>query len=143
MPSPVQVYWLKRIDNSRLVRQRDPEVIRHTLGLFGGALVCAAVLLLCAWQHFQFIHTGYQLEELQGRHEQVLDWNRTLRVEQAALLDPMRIDVLARSRLGLEVPAAGQVVPVGPSAPPARVAVLARAEKEESAGPPTSVSLAD
>ncbi|MDA2914004.1 hypothetical protein MYX77_08625 [Acidobacteriia bacterium AH_259_A11_L15] len=143
MASPVQVYWLKRIDNSRLMRQRDPEVFRHTLGLLGGALVCGVVLLLCAWQHFQFIHTGYQLEELQGRHEQVLDWNRTLRVEQATLLDPMRIDVLARSRLGLEVPAAGQVVPVGPIAPPARVPVLARAEKEESAGPPTRVSLAD
>lgn len=145
MGSSVQVYWLKRIDNSRLVRQRDPGAFRDTLALLGGALICAVILLLCAWQHFQYIHAGYQLEEVQTRYDKVLEWNRTLRLEQAALLDPMRIDVLARHRLGLREPAAGQVIPIGPQSPgSARPgAVLARADDTDVNREPTRVSLAD
>ncbi|MBI4466523.1 MAG: cell division protein FtsL [Acidobacteria bacterium] len=140
MGSPVQVYWLKRIDNSRLVRQRHPGAVREGVALLGAALVCGAVILLCAWLHFRFIHNGYRLEELQARHEQVLDWNRTLRLEQAALLDPMRIDQLARTRLGLQAPAAGQLVPLGSVEVAAPVPVLARAKPERA---PTRVSVAD
>lgn len=140
MSAPVQVYWVKRIDNSRLVRQRDPQGWRETAALLAGALVCGAVVLLCAWQSFQSVHTGYQLEEVKARHEQVLDWNRTLRLEQAALLDPMRIDALARNRLGLGTPAAGQVIPLG-AGPAAPAPELARAKPE--AGRSTRVSLAD
>jgi cell division protein FtsL len=141
MRAPVQVYWVKRIDNSRLVRQRDPKAWRETAALLAGAVLGAAVILLCAWQQFAYVHAGYQLEELQARHEQVLDWNRTLRLEQAALLDPMRIDVLARSRLGLAAPAAGQVIPLGSGDARRPVPVLARAGFE--AARPTRVSLAD
>ena len=141
MRAPVQVYWVKRIDNSRLVRQRDPKAWRDTAALVAGAVLGAAVILVCAWQQFAYVHAGYQLEELQARHEQVLDWNRTLRLEQAALLDPMRIDVLARSRLGLEAPAAGQMILLGSSEGGAPAPVLARANPE--AARPTRVSLAD
>jgi len=141
MRAPVQVYWMKRIDNSRLVRQRDPRAWRDTAALVAGAVLGAAVILLCAWQQFAHVHAGYQLEELQARHEQVLDWNRTLRLEQAALLDPMRIDVLARSRLGLDAPAAGQVIPLGAGDLRRPAPVLARAKPE--AARPTRVSLAD
>ena len=126
MSSIPQFCWVKRIDNSRLVRQRDPAYVREGAALLGGALVCLAVILLCAWQQFEFIHSGYRLEELRARHEQVREWNRTLRLEQAALLDPMRIDAVARNRLGLEAPSAGQVVPLGAGEAPAAVPLLAR-----------------
>jgi len=142
MGAPLQVYWAKRIDNSRLVRQRDPRAWRDTLAFLAGAAVCAAVLLLCAWQHFEFVHAGYQLEDLKARRAEVLDWNRTLRMEQAALLDPMRIDVLARNRLGLEAPAAGQVIPLGAGEALNPAAVLARA-RPEAGRAATRVSLAD
>lgn len=127
MSSPLQVYWVKHIDNSRLVRQRDPAYVREGVALLGGALLMLVVVLLCAWQHFQVIHAGYRLEELRARHEQMLEWNRTLRLEQAALLDPMRIDFLARNRLGFEDPRAAQVVPLGSVAGPASTPVLAQA----------------
>lgn len=143
MGSPVQVYWVKRIDNSRLVRQRDPGYLREGVALLGAALVCVAIILLCAWQQYEFIHAGYRLEELQARHQQVLDWNRTLRLEQATLLDPMRIDALARNRLGLIAPAAGQVILLGTGEGSAPAPVWARADKPDPARPPTRVSLAD
>ena len=151
MSAPVQVCWVKRIDNSRLVRQRDLGYVRESAALLSGALICVAVILLCAWQHFQIIHAGYRLEELRAEHERVLEWNRTLRLEQAVLLDPMRIDGLARNQLGLGDPLAGQVIPLGSDQGPAPVPVMARtatpagAETVQSplARPPTRVSLAD
>lgn len=139
MGARVHIYWVKHIDNSRLVRQRDPGRLRGTAILVGAALLCLAIVLTCAWQQFQFVHAGYRLEELRHQHEQLLEWNRTLRLEQAALLDPMRIDALARNRLGLEEPAAGQVIPVGSGDVPAVAPVLARAVP---AGAPTPVPLA-
>lgn len=149
--SPISVCWVKRIDNSRLVRQRDPGYVRESVVLLGGALVCLAVILLCAWQHFQFIHAGYHLEELRAEHERVLEWNRTLRLEQAALLDPMRIDGLARNQLGLGDPLAGQVISLGSGQSSGPVPVVARAGVPAGAAivpapparPPTRVSLAD
>lgn len=143
MSASVQVYWVKRIDNRRIVRERDPGYVRETAVLVAGALVGLLVLLVVAWQHFAFTHAGYQLEEMRSRHEQVLEWNRTLRLEQAALLDPMRIDVLARNRLGLNAPRADQVVPLGSGEGPAPAPVLARATQTTSPRPPARESLAD
>ncbi len=82
---------------------------------------------------------------MQASYEKTLEWNRTLRLEQAALLDPMRIDVLARNRLGLDEPSAGQVVPVSPQGPAsvASAPVFARAEETEPNREPRRVSLAD
>ena len=84
MSTPIQIAWVKRIDNSRLVRQRHPGSVRECVVLLGLAAVCLGVVLLCAWQHFRYLHHGYQLEKLQARYEQVKEWNRTLQLEQAA-----------------------------------------------------------
>jgi cell division protein FtsL len=143
MSASVQVYWVKRINNRRLVRERDPSYVRETAVLVAGALAGLLVLLVVASQHFAFTHAGYRLEELRSRHEQVLEWNRTLRLEQAALLDPMRIDVLARNRLGLAAPRADQVVPLGSGEGPTPAVVLAQATQTTSPRPPVRQSLAD
>jgi cell division protein FtsL len=141
--STVQFFWLKRIDNSRLVRQRDPNCVREGATLLGGALICLGVILLCAWQHFQFVHTGYRLEELRARQDQVQEWNRTLRLEQAALLDPMRVDAVARNQLGLDAPLAGQVVPLGSGEVPAVAPLLARDRGPDSSRPTRRLSYSD
>ena len=39
--------------------------------------------------------------------------NRRLRLEEAALADPQRIDTLARAQLGLASPQPQQVIPMG------------------------------
>ena len=140
MGAPVQVCWQKRIDNSRLVRQRAPGYARECGALLAGALVCLAVVLLCAWQYFEYVQTGYRLEELRARHEQVLEWNRSLRLEHATLTDPMRIDALARNRLGLEIPQAGQMILLGTGAPRTPVPVWARVRSVGQAAQPVSLT---
>lgn len=109
-------YTVKRIDNSRLVRTANPNRFRESCRIvaFGGVL--AAGLLLYAWQHFQCLQLGYQLEELKAERSQAAEMNQRLKLEVAALKSPMRIDAIARGTLGLTVPVPGQVAPVyGPS----------------------------
>ncbi len=143
MSSSVQFCWVKRIDNSRLLRQRDPAYARESGLLLAGAVVCVAIVLVCAWQSFAYVHTAFRLEAVRAKRDQVLEWNRTLRVEQAALLDPMRIDALARNRLGLEVPPAGRLIPLGPSAPSGGSVLLARENESGSASRPKPSSFTD
>lgn len=120
MARAAHIYWVKRIDNSRLLRRRQRARLRDSASLIAVAAVCLTVVLLCAWQHFRYLDTGYRLEEARARFETLREWNRALRLEQASLRDPMRIDALARARLGMDAPATGHWVPLGDA--PARVA---------------------
>lgn len=113
MADVAQIYWVKRIDNSRLVRQQQCTRVRDCGLPLAVALVCLAIGLLCAWQHFRSLEYGYRLEELRAQREELREWNRTLRLELASLRDPMRIDWLARMHLGLAAPVVGQWIPLG------------------------------
>lgn len=108
----IEFFTVKRIDNSRLVRQMAPQQWREfgRPALWGAAL--AACLLLYAGQHFQCLSVRYQVEELKAARAEAQALNQQLKLEVASLRAPMRIDVLARGRLGLSVPVPGQVMPV-------------------------------
>jgi cell division protein FtsL len=118
-----EIYTVKRIDNSRLVRAVAPGRFRECCRLVALTGVLAAGGLLYAWQHFQCIQLGYQLEELKAERGQAAELNQQLKLEAAALRAPMRIDAIARRQLGLTVPVPGQVAP----APAPNEAVLAHA----------------
>ena len=70
--------------------------------------------MLYAWQHFNAIEYGYRIETQHAQIESLGEINRQLRLEQAALRDPERIDTLAR-RMGMSEPQVGQVVPMEPA----------------------------
>lgn len=118
-----EFYTVKRIDNSRLRRQMAPNRLKDyaRVAALGGIL--AAGGLLYAWQHFQCLQLGYQLEELKAEKSQALELSQQLKLEAAALSSPMRIDAIAR-QLGLTAPLPGQVAPV--QAPPGAVLAQAR-----------------
>jgi cell division protein FtsL len=103
------VYFAKSIDNSRLVKVEDPRRHRE-MKHFGIALSCLFVLVMTfAWQHFKAIEYGYKIESLRSQRDSLTELNRALRLEEASLRDPERIDILAR-QLGMQPPQAGQVV---------------------------------
>ena len=81
-------YTVKRIDNSRLVRTANPNRFRESCRIvaFGGVL--AAGMFLYAWQHFQCLQLGYQLEELKAERGQATEMNQRLKLEVAALKSP-------------------------------------------------------
>lgn len=114
-----EIYFVKTIDNSRLVRGVDLEKRRECFSLLGLAILVFLSVLLFAWQHFQCVRNGYQIEQLRSERAALEEWNRQLRVEQASLADPQRIDTLARTRLGLAAPQPQQVIPMeGAGEPP-------------------------
>jgi hypothetical protein len=115
-----EIFFAKAIDNSRLVRVNDPRRSREIAMFFGSAACLFVLILVFAFQHFRSIEYGYQIEAQKKLREELIEANRGLRLEEASLRDPERIDVLAR-RLGLGSPHAGQVqqldVDLDPSAP--------------------------
>ena len=62
-----------------------------------------------AWQHFKAIEYGYRIESAKRELSNLTEMNHALRLEDASLRDPERIDVLAR-RMGLVPPEPGQVI---------------------------------
>src|SRR5271168_1350317 len=104
-----EIYFSKAIDNSRLVKVEDPRRNRE-MEQFGTALACLFLLVFTyAWQHFKAIEYGYQIESAKRELSEKTEMNHALRLEDATLRDPERIDVLAR-RMGLVPPQPGQVI---------------------------------
>ncbi|MGE0404825.1 MAG: cell division protein FtsL [Candidatus Korobacteraceae bacterium] len=104
-----EIYFPKTIDNSRLVKVADPRRTRE-MRQFSLVLVALfALVMVYAWQHFSAVEYGYRIETLKSERDSLAEMNRALRLEQASLRDPERIDALARG-MGLQTPDVGQVV---------------------------------
>ena len=101
----------RRIDNSRLVRTDSPGRRRELLKQLAIGSLLAGVMILYAWQHFQCVQLGYQMESLKAQQSQMVELRRQLTLESASLRSPARIDEIARRQLGLAAPAAEQLQP--------------------------------
>src|SRR5580658_6202855 len=122
-----EIYFSKAIDNSRLVKVEDPRRNRE-MKQFGTALACLFLLVFTyAWQHFKAIEYGYQIESAKRELSNLNEMNRALRLEDASLRDPERIDVMAR-RMGLVPPQPGQVIRLDNSVADGQGPVVASAE---------------
>lgn len=110
-PRPMipEICFAKRIDNSRLVKVSDPRRTREMAMFFAATVMLFLLVMVYAWQHFSAIDCGYRVEQLRAQHDAQVELNRALRLEEASLRDPQRIDLLAR-HMGLAAPQAGQVV---------------------------------
>jgi cell division protein FtsL len=103
-----EIYFRKNIDNSRLVKVEDPRRARE-MRHFGMALCCLFLLVMgYALQHFRAIEYGYKIEALRSQRDGLTEMSHALRLEEASLRDPERIDVMAR-KLGMQPPDPGQV----------------------------------
>ena len=122
-----EIYFSKAIDNSRLVKMEDPQRNRE-MKQFGTALACLFLLVFTyAWQHFKAIEYGYQIESAKRELSDRTEMNHALRLEDASLRDPERIDVLAR-RMGLVPPQPGQVIRMDAASADAQGPVMASVE---------------
>jgi len=122
-----EIYFSKAIDNSRLLKLEDPRRNRE-MKQFGTALACLFLLVLTyAWQHFKAIEYGYQIESAKRELSNLTEMNRALRLEDASLRDPERIDVLAR-RMGLVPPEPGQVIRMDSASADSNTPVMASAQ---------------
>jgi cell division protein FtsL len=105
-----ELLFEKRIDNSRLYREVDPEKHRECFALLGMAALGFMFVFFFAWEHFRCVRYGYEIEQLRSQQAALAVWNQKLHLEQALLADPQRIDRLARADLGLAPPQTQQIV---------------------------------
>lgn len=107
-PTP-EVFFLKHFDNSRLVKAADPQRVREMRGFACAMAFLFALVMMYGWQHFSSIEYGYRVEAEKQQVTQLEEQNRQLRLTEAQLADPARIDRIAR-QYGLNAPSPGQVV---------------------------------
>ena len=115
-----EFHFARHVDNSRLVKASDPVRVKE-MRVFGAALaVLFSLVMIYAMQHFYAIEGSYRVEQEKQVLDQLREENRQLRLSQAELTQPARIDTMARN-LGLAAPQPGQVIhptaPIDPSAP--------------------------
>lgn len=107
-PTP-EMFFPKHIDNSRIVKADDPER-RREMRRFSVAMVFLfAFTMVYVWQHLASIQVGYHVEAQKQTVDRLREENRSLRLQQAQLSEPARIDQAARE-LGLAAPLPGQVI---------------------------------
>jgi cell division protein FtsL len=90
---------------------KAPDLARvREMRLFSGAIaVLFSLVMIYGMQHFYAIEGSYRVEQEKQTLNQLREENRQLRLSQAELTQPGRIDMMAR-QLGLAAPQPGQVV---------------------------------
>ncbi len=96
-------------DNSRLVKVSDPARAREMRVFSAAVAALFALIMIYGLQHFSAIEGSYRVESEKQTLEQLREENRQLRLSQAELTQPGRIDQMAH-QLGLAEPQPGQVV---------------------------------
>jgi cell division protein FtsL len=107
-PTP-EMFFTKHIDNSRMVKSDDPVRRREMISFTITMTMLFLLTMVYVWQHFSAIEVGYNVEAQKQQVEQLRETNRNLRLAEAKLSDPSRIDTIAR-QLGMDQPLPGQVV---------------------------------
>jgi cell division protein FtsL len=112
-----EFHFVRHIDNSRLVKAADPVRVREMRIFCAAICVLFTFVMFYGMQHFYAIESSYHVESEKQTLDQLREENRQLRLAQAELTQPGRIDTMAR-QLGLAAPQPGQVVHPNVSADP-------------------------
>ena len=102
----------KAIDNSQVVREVDPRSSRDLWLLLLLAAALVGGLVLYAWPSMEIRQTTRAREQMSKERERLLEENRKLRLEKAALENLHRVETIARRDLGLVTPAPEKLVVV-------------------------------
>ncbi len=107
-PTP-EIFFTRRMDNTRLVKAQCPARKREIRSFAGAMAMLFALVMFYGWQHYESIQAGYHIESEKQQLKQLEEANRELKLGEAQLSDPARIDRMAR-QMGMAQPAPGQVV---------------------------------
>jgi hypothetical protein len=88
-------FYVKRIDNSRVVREADPAA-RGTCWRLVGSVVAASALLIGVLLPGAYgLLAGYTIQSLRQEGQQLATERATLEVDEAKLLSPARMEEMA------------------------------------------------
>lgn len=98
LPNESVYFHVKRIDNTRVVREADPQAggtCWRSLAM-GGATV--ALVIGALLPHAYGVLAGYQIQALKAEQQRLLDEQSTLDLDIAGLLSPERLERLAQAQ---------------------------------------------
>ncbi len=119
----------KDVRNNPIVREIDEARQRELWRSVGLAGLLVLVLLFSAWQHFELLRHGYELEEMERQRAELDELNRQYRLEIETLRSPKRVEMLATQKLHLVRPSQDEAIVierVQPTDPPAKSVVARR-----------------
>lgn len=116
---------------NEVVRQVDPRSRREILLLVLLVAVLAAGLGLYAWPALEIRRAGQAGALLDREKQRLVEENRKLRLEKAALENLRRVEAVAGKELGLQAPAPERSVVVEVEKPKAPGSTVASAERRE------------
>jgi len=119
----------KDVRNNPIVREVDEARQRELWTSVGIAGFLVLVLLFSAWQHFELLRHGYQIEALQRERAVEEETARRLRLEIETLQSPTRIEALATQQLHLVAPSRDEAIVIErvvPADPPSSSVVARR-----------------
>ena len=119
----------KDVRNNPIVREVDQRRQRELWASLGIGAALVLVVMFSAWQHFELIRHGYDLEHMQRERAAEEGVRQHLRLEIETLRAPQRIEKLATDRLGMVAPTAADAIVlerVMTAEPPARSVVASR-----------------
>jgi len=119
----------KDIRNNPIVRELDERRQRELWKWAGIAGFLVLVLLFSAWQHYQLLRHGYDVEQMQHERATEEEAARQLRLEIETLRSPKRIEALATGQLHLVQPNQDEAIVIErvvPADPPAKSIVARR-----------------
>ena len=127
-----EIYYVKPIDNSRFEPVTDSRLPRQYL-----LILFVAAALFCFGhtsesQRFCTVSDGYRIEQLQREKQTLLVAHHKLLMEEASLVNPVRIDMIARRDLGMMKLAAPRML-TSPAASAPEPAVVADAGRDSGA----------
>jgi cell division protein FtsL len=118
----------KDVRNSAIVREIDEARQRELWTSVGIGCLLVLVLLFSAWQHFELLRHGYQIEAMQRERAEQEELSRQYRLEIETLQSPKRIETLAIKELRLVAPSNDDAIVLErvPAAEPPAKSVVAR-----------------
>jgi cell division protein FtsL len=125
MPESFEYAIKKDVRNNPIIRELDESRQRELWKSVGIAGFLVLVLLFSAWQHFELLKHGYQVDEMEKERLADEAAAHNLRLEIETLRSPKRVEALAFEQLHLVAPGRDEaivierVVPVEP--PPSSI----------------------
>ncbi len=104
IPNESIYLFVKSIDNSRVVRQADPQARRSVVKFIGSTFGVALLLVSLLLPHAYGLIANYQCEALKQEHRMLAEQRDALEVEEASLTSTERLIEQARQR-DFDVPA--------------------------------------
>ena len=94
----------KDIRNNPLVREVDVQQKREFRRMLVMAGLIVAMLLFSAWQHYEVVRGGYEMEKVRTKLAEEESLNRKLRLERETQRRPQELEERAERLLQMQLP---------------------------------------